>query len=288
MLIDTFPAFTSYWNAARHDSIEEQIRGWRDIYMAAWPELFAKVEEDYRSQGLDWRDIARERIFPYIGTRMGDMVTAHDNLLLLCEPVVQRAKRILDFECPVSCVIYVGIGCGAGWATSYEGSPAVLLGLENIAEENWIDPDILESLLSHEVSHLVYHHWRKLAGQVSEDDPWGQLMDEGFAQYCESCLIKPGQFHENNDTQKEDWLGWCSSHIRWLAAEFLRATECNEPVSKFFGSWFDIEGQSQTGYFLGQQVILGLADQGLSMKEIALLNPKEAGKKALHQIIWTA
>ena len=271
MIIDAFPAFQSYWKQARHGPLDHQITGWANMLRDGWPELLIRLQDDYRTQGLDWRLIAREKIFPNLDARMRDMALAHDNLLPLCEPVAIRVRQALGMEIPVTFVIYVGIGCGAGWAAEFQGLPAVLIGLENIAEEGWTGTSSLENLLAHEISHLAYRYWREQAGESPDDSAWGQLVDEGFAQYCESSLMTEGRFHEN-DGEGDDWLEWCSSRLGWLANEFIRTVDADEPVSKFFGSWFNIEGRSQTGYFLGHRVILKLVDQGLSLREIALLS----------------
>jgi len=50
--------------------------------------------------------------------------------------------------------------------------------------------------------------------------------------------------------------------------------ETGDPVSPFFGSWFEICGKSQTGYFLGHEVIVELENR-LSLREIALLDSAE-------------
>jgi hypothetical protein len=55
----------------------------------------------------------------------------------------------------------------------------------------------------------------------------------------------------------------------------LRKVDTGEPVSLFFGSWFEICGSSQTGHFLGHEVIVEL-EKRLSLKEIALLDSAEA------------
>ena len=68
----------------------------------------------------------------------------------------------------------------------------------------------------------------------------------------------------------EDWLKWCQENTGWLAREFLRAVDEEESVRPFFGSWYDIRGKSQTGYFLGHELIARLEGR-LSLQEIALL-----------------
>ena len=116
-LIDTFPAFLSYWSEAREKSLEEQIEGWAATYMGPWPELLRIRSEDYSAQGLDWRQIACDKVFPYLAERLPQMGQAHQNLLALSQPIYARAQQTLGFGSPVVFLIYVGVGCGAGGAT---------------------------------------------------------------------------------------------------------------------------------------------------------------------------
>ena len=43
----------------------------------------------------------------------------------------------------------------------------------------------------------------------------------------------------------------------------------------FFGSWFDVEGHKQTGYFLGHEAVRRLEEQ-MSLQDIALIEDVEA------------
>jgi hypothetical protein len=61
-----------------------------------------------------------------------------------------------------------------------------------------------------------------------------------------------------------------------LAKEFLERLE-RASVKDFFGSWFDIQGKSQTGYLLGHGFIREL-EKSYSLKEIALLNVEKVKK----------
>jgi hypothetical protein len=60
-LIDTLPAFLSYWAEAREKWLEEQIEGWAATYMAPWLALLRMQSEDYLTQGLDWRQMVRNK-----------------------------------------------------------------------------------------------------------------------------------------------------------------------------------------------------------------------------------
>jgi hypothetical protein len=179
----------------------------------------------------------------------------------------------------VNFIIYVGIGCGAGWATIYHKRPAVLLGLENIVEEKWHRKNKLEGVIAHELGHLVHMKWRKEweTFESCSEDPLFRLYVEGFAQRCEHLILEKETWHMASDMK---WLPWCERHKAWLAGEFLERMKKNVSVNDFFGSWFDIQGRKQTGYFLGHAFVLDL-EKMYSLKDVALLNFRKVRKLGL-------
>lgn len=282
--IDTFASFVTYWSKAQDSPLDEQIDSWVTAYMSLWPELLAKQTEDYSSQGLDWRRIAREKVFPYLAERLPAMHQAHQNLLESCEIVYAQAQQALAFESEALFVIYVGIGCGAGWVTKFREKPAILFGLENIAECGWNGRQAIRGLAAHEIGHLAHHHWRGQHGKPIGCGPWWQLYEEGFAQYCENLILDSDSWHQASSSS-EDWLEWCCQHKGQLAAEFVRMVDVGQPVSPFFGSWFEICGRRETGYFLGYEAVKNL-EKAFSLKEIALLENAEVYlKPILEQMI---
>jgi hypothetical protein len=282
--IDTFPAFLDFWADAESQPIEEQVDGWAQRYLSEWPELLRLQMEDYAAQNLDWRQIARQKVFPYLPARLPAMQAAHANLLELLEPIFARARAVLGLTSPTTVVIHAGIGCGAGWVTTFQDSPAILFGLENIAECGWSDPHAIAGLIAHEIGHLVHAEWRGKAGKGTGSGPWWQLYEEGFAQVCEARISGTMSGHQSRPDQPGDWLTWCELHKGWLAAEFLRRLDAGEAVPAFFGSWYELGGHSETGYFLGQAVILEMEKQS-SLAEIALLEDIKASvRPALEQM----
>jgi hypothetical protein len=247
--------------------------GWAFFYSARWPELLEKQLEDYADAGINWRQVAREHVIPFWEERLPTMKRAHENLLEIITPIHRRAQEVLNFERAVTYVIYVGIGCGAGWATQYEDSAAVLFGLENIAEEGWEDATTLKSLASHEIGHLWHFEKRAQAGLPSGEGPWWDLYTEGMAQRCEHLIAGEESWHMT--AQNRDWLDWCRQEESWLAQEFLNVVEAGEDTRIFFGSWFDVRGYKQTGYYLGHEVVRWLEAQ-MSLTEIATLEDIEA------------
>lgn len=270
-IIDTFPTFLAFWSEVQHKPMEAQIEGWASEYMSRWPELLEKQLEDYSNQELDWRQIAKEKVFPFLSDRLPAMKVARKNLLAKCASVHSKAQEQLMFESDMTFVIYVGIACGAGWATSSHNSPAVLFGLEMIAECGWSQSSSIAGLIAHEIGHIVHKHWRTEYGKTAGSGPWWQLYTEGFAQRCEHVIVGEDSWHVSIGINNSGWLDWCQQHKAWLAAEFLRRVEARELVRPFFGSWFDIQGKRHTGHFLGHEVIKEI-ERDTTLEQIALLD----------------
>jgi hypothetical protein len=252
-ILDTFPRFLQYWENVSSLGLEAKIEAWACEYLAEYPELLEMQLEDYREQGLSWQEIAAQRIFPYLQERLPVMEEARGNLLKLLPEIHHLTAQKLGFVFPVMYLIYVGIGCGAGWAAAYGGSPAVLFGLENIAELGWSNRKTLTGLMVHELSHLAHHNWRREAGLALDTGPWWQLYEEGFAQACEVLIT--GTWHETKGSASQNWLEACHENQPALAAEFLRRVDQGQDVRDFFGSWFEVAGIPQAGYFLGSEII---------------------------------
>jgi hypothetical protein len=277
-IVDTWDDFCRFWVSAQSLPLSQQIELWKSAYMAAYPELLRKQVQDYEEQGVDWRQVAAERVFPHLPERLPFMQGARGNLLQVCGPVYERAVDVLGVGFDARFVLYVGIGCGAGWATQYEGLPACLLGLENIAEEGWHSRERLEGLVAHELGHLTHMAWRDEWAQFAENErqPMFLLYSEGFAGRCEEAILPENAGHLDRDGE---WQPWCTANQAWLAAEFLRREEAGEPARDFFGSWYEIRGHSQTGYYLGREFIRWL-ERGRALREVATLIPNDVAALA--------
>ena len=180
-ILDTFPLFEQTWQLVAEKPVEKQIAYWEHLYLSDWPELRQMQVDEYTQDQMDWKEIARLRIFPRLPSRMPAMQTAHSLLLEVSEGLFQQACSVLNLDLEAIFVIYVGIGCGAGWVTRYRSRPAILFGLENIAEEGWARPEILRGLVSHEIGHLAHYYWLEQAGLNRGEGAWWQLFEEGFA-----------------------------------------------------------------------------------------------------------
>jgi hypothetical protein len=277
-ILDTFPAFERYWDRVRELPLEERVDLWRSDYMEPWPELLKKQLDEWVDRGMDWRIVAKEHVFPFVEERLPTFTEATDNLNTLLPDIMDRAQDRLGFDSDITAVIYVGLACGAGWVTRYAGVPAILFGLENIAACGWSDKETIMGLAAHELGHVAHMAWREqvLGEQDFDDDPPLRLLySEGLAGRAEYHILGTNTRHESKSYNPPDWAEWCEAHLPWLAAEFRRRLDAGKPVKDFFGSWYDIEGYKQTGYYLAEHLVKRL-ENTMSFREIALLPWDEA------------
>lgn len=287
-LLDTFPAFERYWSSARALPMAGQIARWESEYMAPFPELLQKQKDDYHRSGLSWQRIARTRVFPHIPARLERLRRLHDNLLRELPAAWKRTREALHVTFDPQFIIYVGLGCGAGWATRLGGRPAVLFGLENAAALTDGRRGEWPGCVSHEVAHLAHDEWRRgggLPGIEGGRGPYWHLYEEGFATQCERMIEDPRLFGLR--TGRADWISWCTQHRAQLARQFVRDVRARRSVRRFFGSWFNLHGYTECGYFLGAEVIRELITS-MSLRDIACLSRDEIRRQCRRKLIGFA
>lgn len=283
-IIDTFPSFLTAVQASQPDTVEEWLNCWVEHYMTGWPTLYEMVTSDYEEQGDDWRQVAQEMVFPGMNDKLPAIRNAYRHLIQVIVPTEQRVRDSLNYSGEVCYVLYVGLGNGAGWATKYDNRPAVLFGLEGIVDSGFDPLDRLPGLVAHELGHVAHHSWREMHSLGLGSGPWWQLYEEGFAQTCEAEAQAGSDWHMNVSDSGGDWLTWCDANRSWLAAEFLRTVDRGDSIRPFFGSWYELRGHKQTGYYLGQQVIGALMDD-MTLREIALLESGRGLERTLRAVL---
>ncbi|NOX44651.1 MAG: hypothetical protein GXO72_02785 [Caldiserica bacterium] len=269
-LIDAARDFIETLRRSFPDSPGEFVELWERFYRERFPELYRKQVGDYRATGEDPRVIVGQRIHPRLLEGLPAMEAALKRLPGVWEWVLARAEEVLGFREEVLGVAYVGIGCGAGWATEYEGVPAVLFGLETIAELGWHSPERLEGLCAHELGHVIHRAWRGEPLEPLEERPAGLLYTEGFAQRLEGLIVGREGFHQ---AEGADWAARCEALLPDIARAYLLRLDDGD-VREFFGSWFDFRGVRYTGYFLGHRFIRDLERRG-TLRWIASLREDE-------------
>ena len=275
IIVDTYEDFKPFKARILEAEIEERIKLWLK-YMSNYPELLKLQVECYQN---DWMKYAY-RVLSKVHLYLEEVEEAWNKLHKVSRKAYQRFSNFLNTEVDVVFVFYVGIGCGAGWATQYENKYAVLLGLENIVEEGWTSEEDLLGLIFHELGHIAHMFLRNISPKAFEElesNPLFLLYSEGFAMRIEHLLLGKEKWRI---ASHPEWLKWCKENMAFLAKEYLKRAKRGEPVNEFYGSWLNIKGYSQTGYYLGHEFIKEL-EKELTLKEIAKLPLKTIEGKAL-------
>ena len=286
-VLDTVGEFASLWKRVRRLPVSVQVDEWAQLYGQRWPELLRRQKETYSSRGVSWRRVAETKVFPGLPARWARIRVAHATLRSVIPAVDRRVRDRLRFRRPLTHLLHVGIGCGAGWASTYDGTPAIFYGLENVAELGWTGRDRLEALVAHELAHVIHSDLRERAGQgglESVHGPYGQLYSEGFATRVEQWVIGPS--HSSGSERDVGWSAWCRGHEQQLAAQFLRTVHRHRSARRFFGSWYRNGGHVETGYWLGAEVVRSW-ESTLGLDEIATLpapSIRERCKDALRRL----
>jgi hypothetical protein len=273
-LIDTFPNFIKFWKDKLFIDTNSQVDFWESFYKNEDEEIFKKVIKNYSDEGIEWKDIAKKMIFPINSEKIIRMNEAHINLQKVISDLYNDPKAMEIFPTDLTFVIYVGIGTGAGWATDYRSKPAVLFGLENIIDMHWENEIALRGLVIHETGHVLQEIIRRRKKLPYGDGPIWHLYEEGFAEYFESLLLNSEEWHQS--LGQPGWSTWCEDHIQYLSTLFLNDVASSNKTNRFFGSWYDIEGWKETGYYLGYRIMKQIE---LPLRELACLTPEEIETK---------
>ena len=80
-IIDTFPAFLRFWERLRTSPLDTQIEHWATDYMSQWPGLLTMQQRAHAEENCDWREIAKQRVFPFLEERLPSMAETRRALL---------------------------------------------------------------------------------------------------------------------------------------------------------------------------------------------------------------
>jgi hypothetical protein len=279
-VLDLYPAFERFWREVHARPVREQVDRWEHQLMAPWPELLARQVRNYAEEGVDWRRVARGRVFPRLKGAEPVLRLLHRELRTQLPTGWAKARRDLGLHGALRAVVHVGIGCGAGWATEYAGEPALLFGLENAADlvRRGGGPYSMTSLLAHELAHLGHRERRAAAGlrPPREETPFWHLYEEGFATAYERSAVPPAHFAAR--TGAPGWLRWCESHRSRIARRFLAEADRGNSARDLFGSWYGFGGYPETGYYLGAEVVRAWLGS-TSLDALAVLSPAQVGRR---------
>lgn len=253
-LIDVFENFKLHYH--HRLTAESLLDGWYHAMNVA-PTLKELCIQDYHSMDQSWETIAKERVFSRTHQDYVKMTRVHQRLKSLIPLMKLSFESFYDELNHIRIVLYHGLGNSAGWATHYHNVPAILLGIEKIAELDWISDEELKRLMAHEYVHLVHQHLRKDAWEFksSYEEAVMRLYLEGLASYYEMILAEV-------PPRVTRWEQRCKTVEPILKANYMQVlAEEGKDFNAFYGDWHQVEGLSDTGYYLGKQLIAMLLEE---------------------------
>lgn len=263
-IIDTYE---NIFSAYKHNVFDIDL--WEKYADEISSELKNKVKKDSKRNDFE------KQTLPVLNSLIKNRESAknaHASFLKVTDNLKQKIFEKFNVDLEVTIVFYLGLCNGAGWATTINGKPAILLGIEKITELNWCDERSMIALIYHELGHIWHFLFekKKWIPLTAKEKAIRQLYREGIAMTFEQILLGSYDFfHQDID----GWLNWCEENKNSIKTEFLRRINCKESVQDFFGDWCSYKGHSDVGYFLGNRFILDMM-KNHSLEEIASFDLK--------------
>lgn len=280
-IIDAVDEYKKILEDNLNSNIEDKIKAWEDYHKNKFPELEKKCKDYYEVDGYNWNDVAITKVFNRRQEDYSFMMEAYNNILDIFLDIDKRVKEIFSIDLDINIVIYVGLCNAAGWVDEYEGKRAMLFGIDKIAELRWETKEQLDSLVSHELCHVVHYYIRgevipKWAEKNKYNNGIWNIYEEGFAQYYENKLSK-SQF----DSRGENWIEICKEKERELKKLYIEALKNEERgTCEFYGDWFKVLGISDAGYYLGAKLIESLNEK-YDINSIAKMECEDIEKEVM-------
>lgn len=270
-IIDTYPEMMSLIEKMGETF---QKPAWEQYLEDISSELLLKVTKD--SSDYDYEN----EILPVMNLLLGHMEKiekAYQSFLTIIEDLDTKIMTKTGSALQAQLVFYIGLCNGAGWVTTLDGKPTVLLGVEKIIELNWYDKETMTALIYHELGHVWHYSVGSLQSKTSTmgEKYIKQLVNEGIAMYFEQLLMEDFNYYHQNIN---GWLDWCIAHKDELDLEFLRRLKTNSSAQDFFGDWQKYKGYSDLGYFIGCEFVKWMLDKK-PLKKIANMDTENAYKE---------
>lgn len=253
-IIDSYDEIIKLIDSMQNSFDLEQWRKYAAKISAALPQKLVSDSSAYSFEN----DILPT--LQYAMKKPKELAMLHSAFLRTTKDLGQKAAAAFGIDLDIDIILYLGLCNGAGWATSLDGRKAILIGAEKVLELGWHTETHMRGLIYHELGHI----WHKAAGMqalettTQRDKSLAMLYTEGIAMYCEQLLCGDFSFYHQDSN---GWLNWCRQNKSLLFKEFLRRTDANESTADFFGDWNEYMGHSDTGYFLGAELIQMLAEE---------------------------
>jgi len=255
-------------------------------YWGKYIQIDNELEAKLKFQNI-YDCISDTEILANVFTPLFPLLNRTKNLNVICNNVIDSLINKSDFfqDIEINFVLYFGNGIGAGWYTIYDNKPSILLGFENILILNWDSKQQIESLIFHEIGHIIHDYYRNNVIESNSNNIFYKLYREGFAHFICSQIQKHDNFSEfiGNEEEFKDWF---NNEYKIICFDFLNNIENKDFDKKVFGSWNNYNGYKQVGYYLGFKIMQELVKIH-TIQEISNFS-KEEIDKYIGNILTTA
>lgn len=262
-IVDTFPKMADCFI----DGVFNMER-WEIYANLISPKLAIKLKNDIADFDFQ-KDILP--LLNNVTCHFDKLNTAHKSFLALTNGLSEKTQDILQTDLNVTVIFYLGLCNAAGWATELDGKPVVLLGAEKIMELSWHNISDMAGLIYHELGHIWHDKMRSKKSKPFKNRALWQLYREGIAMFVEQLLMNDRDFYHQN---KDGWLIWCRAKQKELFQTFLERVITSENTGDFFGDWNSYQGKSDTGYYLGCEIVKDFSKK-YSLTQLADLSENE-------------
>ncbi len=152
-IIDTYD---SIYSSYKHNVFDIEL--WEKYADEISSELKNKVKKDSKRNDFE------KQTLPVLNSLIKNRETAknaHASFLKSTKNLEEKIFEKFNVDLDVTIVFYLGLCNGAGWATTINGKPAILLGIEKITELNWCDEKSMIALIYHELGHIWHFLFEK-------------------------------------------------------------------------------------------------------------------------------
>jgi hypothetical protein len=246
---DSFQSFMSLAKRTAGLPAEQQVRAFRDDYLARRPELYAPGVMPAPADARALKAMAAVRAHPEWGAFDAALQPA-------LEHVAKRFRRAFpDFRCDFPVYVTETFGAMDGAGRVVAGHPALVLGVDSIAEfETSVS---LPVFLSHELFHRYHFQTAGFSDDLGERDLlWRSLWAEGLATYV-SALLNPSNSLSDALIFPRDLEAQAKPFVPEMASDLLAAADRVDPAT--FAEFFEVESleakrlgwPARSGYYIG-------------------------------------
>lgn len=255
LLIDLFDDFAIRFESVKEKTPENVFKLWTDFYSNKKEDIKEICLNDYTDSPNHPFEVFTEHVYPLLIENWNEFIITHKNFKSLYKEIKQWFNLKYSIDEDFYFIFLVDLGNGAGWVTKYKNKHCIFLGAVNIVDLKWYDKEKFSSLILHEMAHVYHFISREKKGlkyDYDDGDFIWRLYAEGVAERFKQYFKKSDCYIERFDSKRVNWFNKNFSKLCILYYEYMIK---NKKEYDFYGNWNDIEGYSESGYYIAPEFI---------------------------------